>query len=609
METQKENNEKFVNDPIVEGEQDAQLASVELNEEMIDAEEEDATASQTAFAYDKMARADMVKEFEVLLKKKPIQELRAVADALKVAFYKKMNVERQALLQAFLEQGGERESFVAPLDEVEEKLKSLLALYREKRADWMAKQEEEKLQNLTKKRAVITALEALHERTDDFGAVFKDFKQLQVDWKLIGAIPLSEQKDLWAKYAYQVERFYDFVKINRELRELDFKKNFELKQLLCEKAEQLVISSDVVDAFKQLQKMHEQWRDIGPAAPEFREAIWERFKLATVQVNKRHQDYFEEQKKVQLGNLEAKKVLCVKAAEIAQGKYSSFKDWTESTNALLKLQEVWRTIGATPRKDSAVVFQDFRNSCNLFFDARRVFFKEQKGEFSQNLQQKLELCVQAEALAESTEWKKTTEELLQLQAQWKTIGTVDHRQSELVWQRFRAACNKFFDRKKEHFAVQDATYDENLRAKEQVLQEIKNVVPSENQQENLDFIKKIQTRWTEIGFVPKKHKERIQTEYRQAIDELYKALQIEGRGQARPQNHSGANRRQPHSEREQLKQQLKKIQSDILLWENNLGFFGRSKNADSFIADVKRNIEKAQQQVVQIEEKLKLLDA
>ncbi len=613
----REVNEQPMQEPVDFSDEDSQLAAAELSideNEAIDDADADAPAAPTAAAYDGHDRASLLDVLAQLLAQKPVQELKGEVEAIKVAFYKKFSQEREALLSKFVEEGGDREAFTVPEDGLELQLKELFAQYKKMRAELTAKIEKEREDNLLKKQAIIGELQLLLERQDDFNKVFNEFKDLQARWRAAGAVPPTKQKELWDVYNYNVEKFYDVVKINRELRELDFKKNFELKQLLCEKAEELLLEPDVVTAFRKLQKYHEQWRDVGPVATEFRESLWERFKNATSQINKKHQDYFEQQKAEQLRNLELKQVLCEKAEEIAGATVTTIKEWNEKTAELLELQKMWKAVGAVSRKDSLKVFQAFRKSCNTFFDARREYFKEQKAEYTHNLQQKLELCAQAESLSESSEWKKTADELIKLQARWKEIGPVPHKQSDMVWRRFRAACNKFFDRKKAHFSTQDAAYDENLKKKEELIVEIKGFVSVENPSENLAAIKAFQQRWVEIGFVPMKAKERVQNEYRTAIDALFNALHVSDAERqlmsfkTRVASAVKGDKRQLSSEREKLIQQVKRLEADIQLWENNIGFFAKSKNADKLIQDVKNNIEKARREVAVVLEKIKLLE-
>jgi hypothetical protein len=573
----------------------------------------DAEAVAHANAYDSLDRSALLDLLEKLLNEKSEQNLKSEVEAIKVAFYKKFALEQERLRREFAAENGTSEAFVMPEDALEVRLKELLAKYRKIRAELSEKLEQEREANLALKLAVIEELKHLLERQGDFNVIFNDFKQLQSRWRAIGTVPQPKQKEVWDVYNYTVEKFYDVVKINKELRELDFKKNFELKQLLCEKAEELLLKEDVVKAFRELQKYHEQWRDIGPVAAEFREPLWERFRNVTTQINKKHAEHFEQLKVEQQNNLSLKQALCEKAEELHATPILHLKEWGEKTQLLLDLQKMWKAIGAAPRKESNKIFRRFRAACTTFFDNRRIFFSEQKAELQHNLQQKLELCAQAELLAESDEWKKTTDELVKIQAQWKAIGAVPHKQSDAVWKRFRAACNKFFDRKKEHFATQDARYDENLKKKEKLISEVKNFVTSDNPSDNLSAIKEFQQRWSEIGYVPMKQKERLQKNYRAAIDALFEALNISVADRKlidfkeRIASSSGKNR-QISREREKLNQQLKQLKSDIQLWENNIGFFARSKNAEKLVQDVKNNIEKARLDLAVVMQKLDLLN-
>ncbi|MDR2814885.1 MAG: DUF349 domain-containing protein [Prevotellaceae bacterium] len=575
----------------------------------------DAETVACANAYDSLDRPALLDVLEKLLNEKPVQNLKGEAEAIKVAFYKKIAVEQEYLRREFVAQSNSAEPFIMPDDGLEARLKELFAKYKKLRAELAEKQEQEREANLALKQAVIEELKHLLERQGDFNVIFNDFKQLQLRWRAIGAVPQPRQKEVWDVYNYNVEKFYDVVKINKELRELDFKKNFELKQLLCEKAEELLLKEDVVKAFHELQKYHEQWRDIGPVAAESREPLWERFKGVTTQINKKHADYFEQLKVEQQNNLSLKQALCEKAEELHATPILQVKEWNEKTQVLFDLQKMWKTIGAAPRKESNKIFRRFRAACTTFFDNRRTFFSEQKVEQQQNLQQKLELCAQAELLAESDEWKKTTDELVKIQAQWKAIGAVPHKQSDAVWKRFRAACNKFFDRKKEYFSTQDTRYDENLKKKENLTGEIINFVASDNPSDNLSAIKDFQQRWSEIGYVPMKHKERLQKEYRAAIDALFETLHVSAADRqltsfkARIASSSDNGGKQIPHEREKLEQQLKHLKSDIQLWENNIGFFARSKNAEKLVQDVRNNIEKARHDLLVVMQKLDLLNS
>ncbi|MDR3329372.1 MAG: DUF349 domain-containing protein [Prevotellaceae bacterium] len=566
-------------------------------------------------AYSGLDREALLQALAKLLEEKPAQEFKGEVEAIKAAFFVKLAQKREAQRREFVHQGGSTADFAMPEDSLEVRLKELLAKYKKMRSELAAQQEKEREENLKQKLSLIEALKQLLDRQDDFNKVFNDFKQIQSRWHAIGPAPQPKQKEVWEVYSYNVEKFYDVVKINKELRELDFKKNFELKQLLCEKTEELLLEDNVVKAFRELQKFHEQWRDIGPVAVEFREPLWERFKNATTQVNKKYQDYYELQKVEQQRNLEMKLVLCEKAEELLAAPVEHAKEWGDKTQQLLDLQRMWKAIGAAPRKESNKVFHRFRSACSAFFDNRSSFFDEQKTASHRNLQQKLDLCAQAELLSDSSDWRKATDELVQLQAQWKTIGAVSqHRQSDIAWRRFRAACNKFFDRKKEHFATQDARYDENSKKKAELIAEIKSYVPGSNPKDSLAAIKEFQQRWTEIGFVPMKQKDNLQQDYRVAIDALFEGLHVSGadrqhtsfkvRIASAPE---GGDRRHMSQELERLTQQLKRLEADIKLWDNNINFFARSKNAEKIIQDINANIEQARQEAKAVQEKIKQL--
>ncbi|MDR3297686.1 MAG: DUF349 domain-containing protein, partial [Prevotellaceae bacterium] len=582
-------------------------------EEHEDLDEADASASPANF-YDGIDRQTLVDTLAKLLGERPIQEIKGEVEAIKVAFYKRLEQDEEQARSQHVARGEAPEDFVWPDDGVEAKLKDQLAVYKKLRTDYAMQLEKERDVNLEQKLALIEELKLLLERQDDFNKIFSDFKALQSKWRVIGAVPLARQKDVWEAYNYNVEKFYDVVKINRELRELDFKKNFELKQLLCEKAEEALLETDVVKVFRSLQKYHEQWREVGPVAAEYREPLWERFKNVSAQINKKYTDHFEAVRIEQQNNLNLKLALCEQAEELQAETPPTLKVWNEKTQLLLEMQKMWKTIGAMPRKESGKTFQRFRAACNAFFDNRRDYFTEQRNEQNSNLQQKLDLCAQAEVLADSSEWKKTSDELVKLQAQWKNIGSVSHKQSEVVWARFRAACNKFFQRKKDFFATQDARYDENLKKKEELIAEIKSYTSAGNPSEKLTAIKDFQHRWAEIGFVSLRHKEQLQSDYRVAIDALFNALKISpGERQimefkSRMASTADKGDKRTFSlEQERLQQQLRKLESDVKLWENNIGFFAHSKNAGALVQNVKDNIDKAKREVVVVKEKLKVL--
>ncbi|MDR2802150.1 MAG: DUF349 domain-containing protein [Prevotellaceae bacterium] len=571
---------------------------------------------EAARQYAELSRKELLDIFKGLLVSTTAEAtdaLRREAELIKTAFYKQLSQERKS----HEPQGNETPAAAEPVtDELETSFKHLYNEYKQKRAVQNQQAEQEKEENLVKKLAIIEELKILLNKQEDLNLTFPAFRALQQHWRETGPVPASHTKDVWDTYQYNVERFYDYVKINNELRDLDLKKNLETKTGLCEKAEELLLEPSIINAFNKLQRYHEQWRETGPVARELREQVWERFKNTTTAINKKHQEYFEQQKEEQLKKLAAKQALCEQAEELANTEITSNNEWNNMSRKLEKLRQVWKTIGFATRKDNAKVFERFRAACDKFYTAKREFYGSFKGEMRQNLQLKMALCEQAEALKESDDWKKTTDKFISLQKQWKEVGPVTRKQSDATWKRFRSACDEFFSRKQKYASAVDAQYDENLRLKEAVIQEIESFVPSEDIKGNLDALKEFQRRWTEVGFVPIKDKERIQNAYRTAIDKHFSSLHISDtdkkiirfKHRIEDMNQSGKANRFMRSEREKLVQKLRQLESDMALWENNIGFFAKSKNADALIADVNKKIIAAKEEIKTVEAKIKLID-
>ncbi|GHT10312.1 hypothetical protein AGMMS4956_01450 [Bacteroidia bacterium] len=568
---------------------------------------EDAAAVQIFAGLD---RAAMLQVFEDVLKTKPINELRPIADQLKIAFYKRLKQDTDALLAALAQQENQDTAAVIE-DGLEQKLKDVLLQYRTMRNEYTQKIIEEQEQNLQKKQALIEQLKTLIEQDGEFNIIFNEFKNLQLQWREIGVVPPKFQNDLWRTYNHNVEKFYDKVKINNEMRDLDFKKNLELKQLLCEKAEELLLHDNIVNTFKTLQKLHEQWREVGPVANEYRESIWERFKEASAQINKKYSDYFEKKKQEQENNLAIKQSLCEQAESLIETLPITAKAWTAAMEQMLEMQKIWKTIGLAPQKHNETIYQRFRTACNTFFEARNHFFNDIKEEYTANVQKKTALCEQAESLSQSEDWNKATQELIGLQKQWKTIGAVPRKQSDELWNRFRNACNIFFERKKGHFETQETTYEENLKAKEAVIAEMRDYKESSDPQQNLNAIKQWQQRWVEIGFVPVKDKERLQNAYKEVLSSIYDMLKISDteRELIQFKQKIEDNQQNLSYEKERITQQMKRLVDEKKLWENNITFFAKSKNSEKIIAEVQHNIDGHTKQIEVLKEKLKLLVA
>ncbi|HIV33133.1 MAG TPA: DUF349 domain-containing protein [Candidatus Alistipes excrementigallinarum] len=593
----------------------AEQEDLSLGEEPA-AEEEgeaDAEALQAA-ASDRFvgkSKQELLELFARMLEEQPVQTLRRDVEALKVAFYKLRRAEVEAARRAFVEAGGKEEEFTPAVDGSEARLKDLIREYRTRRDAFLANLEQEKEENLKVKLGIIEELKALVNSDETLNHTFTRFRELQQRWKETGPVPQQQVKDLWETYNLHVENFYNFIKINKELRDLDLKKNYEQKVALCEQAEALVLEPSIVEAFHKLQKLHDEWRETGPVANEYKEALWERFKEASSRINKQHQEHFEALKAEQVHNLELKEGLCVAAEELVAQPLTTLKEWNRANDRLLEIQKTWKTIGFAPKKDNNRIYERFRAACDRFFESKRQFFAGVKSEMEHNLQLKNEICAQAEALQNSEEWKKTTDELIALQARWKQIGAVSRRHSDAVWKRFRAACDHFFERKAAHFAGVDGEHEENLRRKLALLDEM---AAADVKAGGYEVIKDFQRRWGEIGFVPIKQKDAIQKRYKAAVDALFDALRGSERDRSmnrfreKVSSLKGAGDRRLRSERERLYNKVRQMEQDIALLENNIGFFTKSKNADALVAEVKAKIERAKAEMAATIEKVRLID-
>ncbi len=581
----------------------------EATEEATEDAAEEAILSTENF--DSMSKEELVEAFAQLLQSESVQSLRRTVEVIKVAFYKIHRADVDALRTAFVDEGGKEEEFAAPVDAAEVRLKDLFKIYRKERDEYMASLDSQKEENLKLKLEVIEELKELINSDETINHTFTRFRELQQRWKDIGLVPLQNVKDLWETYNLHIENFYNFIKINKELRDLDLKRNMATKTELCEEAEALCTEPSIVEAFRKLQKLHEQWHETGPVANEFKEQLWERFRSASSRINKLHQEHFESLKGEQVANLELKTQLCEQAEELLSQMLSVRKDWNKASDKLLELQKVWKSIGFAPKKDNNRIYERFRTACDKFFEAKREFYSSAKSEMDHNLEIKTELCEAAESLQNSEDWKEATEAILELQAKWKKAGAVPRRYSDAIWKRFRAACDAFFARKSNHFAGRDSEQEEALAAKRALLEQMReaDIVSG-----GFDAIKDFQRRWGEIGFVPIKFKDSIQKEYKEVVDVMFSTLRGTERDRSmnrfkeRVSTMKGAGDRRLKSEREKLYNKVRQLESDIALLENNIGFFANSKGAESMIADVKAKIERAKSEMQQAIEKVKLLD-
>ena len=594
----------------------AQDAGLELEGETAEeAEAEQRAAEEKEAPEEKFAgkgKEELVAMFARMLEEQPVQSIRRDVEALKIAFYRIRRSEVEAARRRFLEEGGAEEDFAPAVDGAEVQLKELFKEYRRRRDIFIANLEAEKEANLKVKQQIIEELKELVNSDETLNHTFNKFRELQQRWRDTGPVPQAYIKDLWETYNLHVENFYNFIKINKELRDLDLKKNYEQKVALCEQAEALLLEPSVVEAFHKLQKLHDEWRETGPVANEYKETLWERFKAASSRINKLHQEHFEALKGEQLKNLELKTGLCEATEELAAQPLTTRREWNKASDKLLEIQKTWKTIGFAPKKDNNRIYERFRTACDRFFEAKRQFYAGLKAEMEHNLQLKNEICEAAESLVNSEEWKKTTDELIALQTRWKQIGAVSRRHSEAVWKRFRAACDRFFERKAAHFATVDGEYEENLRKKLALLDEM---AAADVRTGGYEVIRDFQRRWSEIGFVPIKQKDAIQKRYKAAVDELFNVLRGSerdrsmGRFREKLSSMKGAGDRRLRSERERLYNKVRQLEQEIALLENNIGFFAKSKNAESLIADVRAKIERAREEMNATVEKVRMIDS
>jgi len=566
--------------------------------------------------YSGYTKNELVETLALIVDNRPPAEIRDDVERIKVLFYKKLKAETDDRKEKFLEGGGKIEDYKIWVDPSEHRVKELLEKYRAKKTDFGKIQEVEKYENLKKKYDIIDKIKELVNREESINKTFHDFRNLQNEWHSVGVVPQNSLKDLWETYHHNVEIFYDYIKINKELRDLDLRKNLELKVKLCEKAEELFLEPNPVNAFRLLQDYHNQWREIGPVPPESKNEIWERFREATSKINKRHHEYFEKQKDDQRTNYEAKIALCEKVEEINLAELKSFHDFDEKADTVVGIQKMWRTIGFAPKKQNNKVYQRFRNACDSFFEKKRSFYSDNKETQQNNLQMKIDLCVQAESFQESTDWKSTSDALIRLQKEWKEIGPVPRKQSEKIWKRFRKACDHFFNLKAKHFATIDTSYEDNLKAKEALIAELDTFEPGTDVQAAFERLKDIQKKWTDIGFVPFNMKEDISNRYRNALNKQFDRLKIgdEDKSILKYKTKLDGLKTNPkasrklHNERDKFFTKIKQLEGDIVLWENNIGFFAKSTNADLMIKEVEDKIENAKKMIKILEEKVKMID-
>ena len=561
-----------------------------------------------------------------MTKKEVLERIREIAhgdeapqkeevDSLKAAFYKLHIAEREARLKEYIDGGGDPEQYQITPDEMEEAFKAEMGVIKEKRQKLFKEQEQEKQENLEKKLAIIEKIKAMVTSPEEANKSYKDFKALQDEWREIKNVPAERANELWRNYQLYVEQFYDLLKLNSEAREYDFKKNLELKTKLCEAAEKLADEPDVISAFHQLQKLHQEYREIGPVSKELRDEIWNRFKAASTVINKRHQQHFEGLRAKEEDNLAKKTALCEKVEAIAAEENKSGADWERHTKEIIEVQAEWKTIGFAPQKMNVKIFERFRAACDDFFGRKAEYFRSLKDTFKENAEKKRALIEKAKALQDSTEWKSTGDKLISLQKEWKTIGMVPKKLGDQLWEEFLGACNKFFEARKAAGAGSRSDERENLEKKRDVIARLK--AAAEEAGEGLqERVQQLVEEYQAIGHVPFKEKDKLYEEYHAVLDKLYKELnitvakrrlskfkdnlkQVAERGESALDN-----------ERARLMRQYEQLKQEVQTYENNLGFLNASsKKGNSLIDEMNRKVQKLKDEVQLVRDKIKAIDA
>ena len=532
-------------------------------------------------------------------------------DTLKQTFYRLRNAEVEAAQKTFEENGGDVAAFVAPKDDLETQFKEIMSSIREKRNALKAAEEQEKQANLAKKLAIIEQMKELADSPEDANKAYHEFKKLQAEWNEIKNIPADKTNELWKSYQLQTEKFYDLLKLNNEFREYDFKKNLGIKIQLCEAAEKLATEEDVISAFHQLQKLHQEYRETGPVAKELRDEIWNRFKAASTAINRRHQQHFEEIKEKEQRNLDEKIVICEIVETMEYDKMATFQDWQDKTEDILALQAKWKTIGFAPQKMNTKIFERFRKACDDFFRRKAEHFKSIKGSMNENLEKKKQMCERAETLKDSQDWKNTAEILTKLQKEWKEVGPVPKKYSDPIWKRFVSACDYFFEQKSKAEAVNRSEEQVNLEKKKAIIEQLNTIDKEESPSDkSRDIIRELMKEWNSIGHVPFKEKDKIYKQYRTIIDSLFHKLNMSASKKKLNNFKSSLNKEANlYREREKLVRAYENMKSEIKTYENNIGFLSSSsKKGNSLVIEMNRKMEKLKADLELIRQKIAVID-
>ena len=611
--------------PLNQGELEEEKKTVEVSEAITETPAEEGTEKvteevtaevQTEAAPKPATKEDVLNRLKELAQDSENANKQEI-DNLKQSFYKLHNAEVEAAKKQFIDNGGVAEDFTPKDDPTEEEFKRLMGSIKEKRSRLVAEQERQKEENLQVKLSIIEELKELVESGDDANKSYTEFKKLQQQWNETKLVPQGKVNELWKNYQLYVEKFYDLLKLNNEFREYDFKKNLEIKTHLCEAAEKLADEEDVVSAFHQLQKLHQQWREIGPVAKELREDLWARFKAASTVINKRHQEHFEKLKAKEQENLDAKTVICEQIEAIDFSALKSFKDWEEKNKEVIGLQEKWKTIGFAPKKYNVKIFERFRAACDVYFEKKSEFYKAIKSDMEKNLDAKRALCEKAEALKDSTDWKDTTDKMIALQKEWKTIGPVARKHSDAVWKRFISACDYFFEQKNKNVVSQKSIEQTNLAAKKELIAKIKGMDESLGHDEAIATLKSYMAEWNTIGFVPFKEKDKIYKEYHEAVDQQFDRLKVDQNDRKMQSFRNNLNemtsgergKGRLFSERDKLMRMYERMKNELQTYENNIGFLSiSSKGGGGLLKEMERKIEKLKEDMALTVKKIDAID-
>ena len=590
---------------------------VTLNEETVanvtESVIENAEENSEVVNYGSMSKTELVEAMQALLDM-PIDTVKDAMSQIKTVFYGIRKTELEAEKAAFIEKGNEEAAF-APMEDADEvKMKDILNQLKEKRTEYNNAQEAMRLANLERKRAIIEEIKAIVVDPDGVNKQYNKVQQLQQEFKSIGEVPATETTGLWKDYQQATESFYDLLKINKELRDYDFRKNLEIKQQLCADAEALGEKDDIVNAFRKLQELHEQWRETGPVAKELREDLWNRFKEASAVINKKYQAFFEDRKAKEKENETAKTSICEKVEAMDFISLKTYASWEEATKVIIGLQEEWKKLGFASRKVNTELFARFRKSCDDFFEKKATFFKSMKEELSVNLQKKIALCEKAEALKDSTDWKKTADALVALQKEWKTIGAVAKKQSDVVWKRFITACDAFFEAKNKQSNNTRKVEHDNLKAKKEIIASINAILGDESVTDGGKKVRELMKKWQEVGHVPFKEKDNVYAEYKEAVDKAFEKFDMKEVKATLSNYETSINQMTDkdkiYREREYLVRSYEQKRNELKTFENNMGFFNAtSRNGNSMLKEMERRIQRIKDDLSLIEKKINLLDS